>query len=279
MPKIGFSNVFVKHSHYDTNWELPPAANLELEVTLKTPKIFSRLGLEPLKFVILAHRSTSYDSKYHKSAAFELDRGTDIGKAEDAIRLISENGLKIVRMGVDTDELPDSLKHLPIIDLSGIFRTDAQDLWLSANCLFLWAINNVGTWHFAHKYNRPTLVTNSYKFPEGYQHTLFTLQLVWDEGKNRLLQINEMTNLGHVQGNVPEMKARGLTYVENTPSELVMYVTEMLTYANNKLKYTENDLLLYSQYSEALVHAGYPQMYKYHSHPCISFLRQNLIKG
>ena len=275
MPKIGFSNVYVKHSHYDTNWELPPAINLKTKGELVAPKIISQLDLEPLKFVILAHRSTIYDSKYHKSAAFELDRGTDIGKAEDAIRLIGENGLKIVRMGVDTDELPDSLKHLPIIDLSGKFRSDAQDLWLSANCLFLWGVNAVGTWHFAHKYNRPTLVTNNYALVRGFQHSLFGLQLIWDERKNSYLSLSEMFNLRGVVGKVSEMKAYGLTFVENSASDLVAYVGEMLNFADNKLQYSKEDLSLLSQFGEALVKSGYPPTLQKHSQPCISFLRTN----
>jgi len=275
IPKFGFTNTFVRHSIYDANWELPPAINLKIKGKTEIPKIISQLSLEPFKFVILAHRSFAYDSKYHQSAAYELNRSTDIGKAKDAIQLIRENGLKIVRIGVDTDELPNSLKDLPIIDLSGKFRTDAQDLWLAEHCLFLWCINDNGSWHFAHRYNRPTLVTNTYASIRGHQHTLFTTQLIWDEKKNRLLTFNEMAALRGVVGRVSKMKAHGLNFVENSPSELVSSVAEMLTYTNNKLEYTDHDLLLFSQYSEALVQAGYPPMLKNHSYPCISFLRKN----
>ena len=279
VPRVGFSNEFVKHSHYNTNWELPPAINLKTKGKTEKPKIISQLGLEPFEFVIVANRSRSYDRKYLPNVNSNLNRFTDVGKAEDAIRLIGESGLKIVRIGVTTDELPDSLLHLPIIDLSGKFRTDAQDLWLSANCLFLWGINNVGVWHFAHKYNRPTLVTNSYTFPEGYMTTLFTLQMIWDEKKNRYLKLSEIAELRHVIGKVSEMKNHSLTYVENSPLELVTYVTEMLNYAFNALDYTEQDLSLLSQFSEALVQGGYPPSLKNYSQPCISFLRQGLIKG
>ena len=276
-PKFGFTNTFLKHSLYDTNWELPPAVNLKTKGKSETPKIISQLGLEPFKFVILAHRSFAYDIKYHQSSSSELNRITDIGKAADAIELIHENGLKIVRMGVATDELPDSLKRLPIIDLSGQFRTDAQDLWLAEHCLFLWGINAVGTWHFARKYNRPTLVTNNYSFTRGLQHTLFTFQMIWGKEENRFLTLNEMAALRGVLGRVSAMKAHDLTYVENSPSELVLSVGEMLTYTNNKLEYNANDQSLFAQYCEALVHAGYSPMLKNHSRPCISFLRQNLI--
>lgn len=275
IPKFGFLNTFVTHSLYIVHWELPPAINLKTEGKTVTPKIISQLGLEPFKFVILAHRSFAYDAKYHQSSSSELNRMTDIGKAADAIQLIHENGLKIVRMGVATDELPDSLKHLPIIDLSGQFRTDAQDLWLAEHCHFLWAINNVGTWHFAHKYNRPTLTTNSYSISKGYQQTIFSLQMIWEQKKNRYLRLSEIAVLKGVLGRVSELKAHDLTYVENSPSELVSSVAEMLTYTNNKLEYTANDQSLFAQYSETLVQAGYAPMLKNHSRPCISFLRKH----
>lgn len=275
VPKIGFLNTHAKHSHYDTNWELPAAINLKTKGELVVPNIISQLDLEPLKFMILTHRSISYDTKYHKSAASGINRSTDISKAEDAIRLIHESGLKIVRMGVDTDELPDSLKHLPIIDLSGKFRSDAQDLWLSANCLFLWAINNVGTWHCAHKYNRPTLVTNSYKFPEGYQHTLFTFQLILDETKNRYLTLDELADLRGVIGRVSEMEKRGLSYVENSTLDLVTAVSEMLSYVDSKTDHTSVELALLSGYSKALVKAGYPLRLKHHSQPSLTFIKSH----
>ena len=275
IPKFGFPNTFLKHSSYNTNWELPPAINLKTKGKIEMPKIISQLDLEPFKFVLLTHRSITYDKKYMALTHSNLNRYTDISKAEDAIRLLHEYGLKIVRMGMDSDELPDSLKHLPIIDLSGQFRTDAQDLWLSANCLFIWGINAVGTWHFAHKYNRPTLVTNNYALVRGYQHSLFGFQLIWDERKDRYLSLIEMANLRGIVGKVSEMKTHGLAFVENSASELVASVTEMLNYVDNKLQYSEHDLSLLSQFNEALVKSGYPPILQKHSQPCISFLQQN----
>jgi putative glycosyltransferase (TIGR04372 family) len=274
IPRFGFTNTFVKHSTYNANWDRPPATNLKTKSKTETPTIISQLKLEPFKFVILTHRSFAYDNKYHQSASSELNRSTDISKAEDAIQLIHERGLKIVRMGVDTDELPDSLRPLPIIDLSGKFRTDAQDLWLSANCLFLWGINNNGAWHFAQKFNRPSLVTNSNAFSKGYQHTLFTLQTVWNENEERFLSIREMASLKGVLGRVSEMKAHGLTFVENSPSELVGSVAEMLKIADSNFVYSQENNSLLAQFNKALVKSGYQAMLENHSRPCISFLNR-----
>jgi putative glycosyltransferase (TIGR04372 family) len=109
----------------------------------------------------------------------------------------------------------------------------------------------------------------------GYQHSLFAFQLILDERKNKLLSISEIANLRGILGRVSEMKDSGLTFVENSPSELVTYVAEMLSFTNSELKHTEQDRYLLSRYNEALVKSGYPPMLKNHSRPCISFLRKN----
>jgi putative glycosyltransferase (TIGR04372 family) len=274
IPKFGFPNTFPNYSYYDNDWILPPAIKLGKEKQNEIPKAISELNLEPFKFVILTHRSFTYDIKYHNIASYELNRGTDIGNAKDAIQHIHENGLKVVRMGTDTEALPDTLKDLPIIDLSGNFRTDAQDLWLAEHCLFLWCINDNGTWHFANKYNRPTLVTNTYALIRGFQHSFFTFQLIWDEEKNRLLSLSELATLRGIVGRVSEMKIRGLTFVENSPLELVSSIAEMLNYVDNKFEYSEHDLLLLSRFSEVLENAKYPPVANGHSQPCVSFLQK-----
>lgn len=84
-----------------------------------------------------------------------------------------------------------------------------------------------------------------------------------------------MAALKGVTGKVSEMKAHGLIFIENSASELVASVTEMLNYVDNKLQYSEHDLSLLSQFNEALVKSGYHPILQKHSQPCISFLEQN----
>jgi hypothetical protein len=99
--------------------------------------------------------------------------------------------------------------------------------------------------------------------------------LIWDDRKNRHLTLFEMINLRGVVGKVSDMKALGLTFVENSALELVASVAEMLKYADNKLKSSQQDLSLLSKYNETLVKSGYPAPLKNHSRPCVSFLRAN----
>ena len=274
IPKIGFLNTFLSSSYYDRNWELAPALKLKTKGEKIRPVVITNLEIEPLKFVILTHRSIFYDSRYHLKSSSELNRNTDISNAEIAINLILKKGLKIIRIGVDTDELPDSLRRLPIIDLSGKFRTDEQDLWLAEHCLFLWCINDNGTWHLAHKFNRPTLVTNTYALIRGYQHSFFTFQLIWDEQKNRLLSLSEMATLRGIVGRNSAMNNSGLSFVENSPLDLESSVSEMLNYVDNKIEYSEHDQLLHSLFGGVLLNARYRPLSKGHSLPCLSFLQK-----
>jgi len=278
IPKFGFLNTYLSNSYYNVNWRLPPATNLKTKGKIETPTIISQLEIQPFKFVILTHRSFAYDNKYHQSASSELNRSTDISKAKKAIELIHKSGLKTVRMGIHTDELPDSLKHLPIFDLSGNFRTDAQDLWLAEHCLFLWCINDNGTWHFAHKYDRPTLVTNSYNIIRGFQPSFFTIQLIWDKKKNKYSSFSEMAKLRGVVARRSSMASLDLSFVENSPKDLLLAISEMLDYVKYNAENTEGDRTLLSQFNNVLVDAGYPPMAKGHSQPCLSFLKDHQAK-
>lgn len=271
IPKLGLINAYLELAKYSINWELPSAIDLNLSKKKFTPERILELGLDPFKFVLLTHSSLRYFKNYHGSSHSELNRLTDLTAAKETIRMIQEKGLKLVRMGVDTDDLPPSLKEFPVIDLSGEFRTETQDLWLSENCLLLWGINGNGAWHFAHKYDRPSLITNNYSLPRGYQPSFFTFQLIKDA--NGYLSLGRMAALKGVVGRKSEMRNRGLFFVENTPEQLSAAVAEVLESIDIGRILTESDEKLLSKFSEVLVGAGYPPMQLNHSQPCVSFLR------
>ena len=275
IPKFGFTNTFVYYSHFDTNWDLAPARNLKITEPTKVPEVISALGLEPFKFVLIAFPSISYYLARSPEIVTSHNRFIDPSTNADALKLLISQGLKIVRVGMDPDDLPPRLKELPIIDLSGTFRSDAQDLWLFEHCFFSWSLGGVGIWHFAHKFDRPTLVTDSYAFHRGYQSTLFMIATVYSSVENRNLTFKELLQSKNVLGRVQEMKARQLSVTQNTPVQISTAVTEVLEFINNKRILTESDAKLLSRYSEILVSAEYPPMQQNHSQPCVSFLRDN----
>ena len=275
IPKIGFTNSFVKHSHYNLNWEFLPARNLKTSETTEVPDALRELDLKPMNYVLISYPSSSYYKEKLPGNHINLDRFIDPTNYVDALRLLTEQGLKIIRVGVDTEDLPRSLKDAHVYDLSGELRTDKQDLWLFEYCFFNWSMGAIGTWHFAHKFNRPSLVTDSYAHFQGYQCSLFTRKMVFDKETSRYLNFKEMRKLKSVLGKVQEMKSQQLAYIQNTPKQLCDAVEEILLFANgHELGSVQNTELL-EKYDRIIVNSGFPIRKKLHSRPTISFLRDN----
>ena len=136
IPKFGFINTFVEYLHHDTNWELPQARNLKATGSTKIPDAISKLGLTPMNYLLISYPSRRYYEEKLSEIGQMSNRFIDPNTSTDALKLLIDQGLKIVRVGLDTEDMPPKLKELPIIDLSGTFRSDAQDLWLFEHCFF-----------------------------------------------------------------------------------------------------------------------------------------------
>ena len=171
--------------------------------------------------------------------------------------------------------MPPNLKRLPIIDLSGTFRSDAQDLWLFEHCFFNWSIGGVGTWHFAHKFDRPSLVTDSLAFHTGYQSTLFTMKKVYSSLENRNLTFTELRQSIGVLGRVQEMKSQQLTAISGTSAQLCDAVEEIISLATEPEHLSAQNTELLAKYEQIMVNSGFPIRKKLHSRPTITFLRDS----
>ncbi|CAB4675705.1 unannotated protein [freshwater metagenome] len=273
MPKFGFPNTVIDHSHYNSNWELPPAKNGNVNKSAAIPKTISVLNLKPLNYVVISYPSINYYLSRDSNIAAESNRFIDPTNSVDALNLLIKNGIEIVRVGVDTEPLPKALKTLPIIDLSGSYRTDSQDLWLFKHCLFAWAMGGVGTWHFAHKFDRPSLVTDSYAQHLGYQASQFSMQLIYDSNSDSILSLKEILSLKAILGRTQEMNSRGLSLIQNSPKQLCDAVEEILAFQNGDNNYSSNDLELLAKYDQISRGLGIPERKISYSRPCISFLR------
>jgi len=275
IPKFGFLDTFVKASDFNSNWELPSAKNLRIVKPIKFSETPSTPGLEPLNYVLISYPSLTYYQKKNSEILQTSNRFIDPSTSADALKLLICQGLKIVLVGQDTDDIPLNLKELPIIDLSGPFRSDAQDLWLFEHCFFNWSMGAVGTWWFAHKFDRPTLVTDSYAFHKGYQSTLFTLKKIHSSFENRNLTFKELLNSKGLLGRTQEMNSQQLTYIQNTPKQLCDAVEEILLFANGHELGSAQNIELLEKYDRIIINSGLPIRKKLHSRPTISFLRGN----
>ena len=274
IPRIGFLNAYVPHSHYNLNWELQPARKIGSTELSRIPEAVRSLGIEPFKYVTISHPSIKYyKARQDPTDLSELNRFIELGPARTAIQYLTQHGLRIVRVGVDTDSLPESLNDLPIIDLSGERRTDEQDLWLFENCFFHWSIGGNGAWHFAHKFNRPTLVTDSYgKLSFGYQNSFYTFQEVWDDFRKKSMTLSEMSNSQGVLGRSSPMRDHGLEFIQNSSGQVLAAVTEVMESLQGQTGGERYDQSLLEKFDEILVELGRPPRRDSHTRPCISFL-------
>lgn len=275
IPKFGFTNTFVYYSHFDTNWELAPARNLKITEPTKVPEVISALGLEPFNFVLIAFPSINYYLKRTPWITESSNRFIDPSTSAEALKLLISEGLKIVHIGKDSDDMPPSLKELPIIDLSGNFRSDAQDLWLFEHCFFSWSMGTIGTWHFAHKFDRPSLITDSYVFLKGHQATLFIIRTVHSSLESRSLTFKELRQFKGVLGVAQAMESRQLTYIQNSPEQLCNAVEEIRLFAGDPELYLAQDTELLEKYDRIMASSGLPSRKDSHSRPCISMLRDH----
>ena len=273
IPRIGFLNAYAPHSHYNLNWELQPARKIGSTELSRIPEATRNLGLEPFKYVTISHPSIGYYKNMTPSSLKEMNRFIELGSARSAIQYLTQHGLRIVRVGVDTDSLPESLSDLPIIDLSGEKRTDKQDLWLFENCVFHWSMAGNGAWHFAHKFNRPTLVTDLYgKLSFGYQFSLYTFREVWDDVQKRSMTLSEMSKRQGVLGKSSSMRDHGLKFVQNSPGQILAAVTEVMESLQGEAGGERYDQSLLEKFDEILVELGRLPRRDSHTRPCISFL-------
>ena len=273
-PKIGFQNAYATHSHYQLNWELEPARKIGSTELSRIPEAIRNLRLEPFKYVTISHPSVDYYKRRKTPTELsELNRFIELKPARTAIQYLTQHGLRIVRVGVNTGSLPESLNDLPIIDLSGDRRSDEQDLWLFENCFFHWSMGANGAWHFAHKFNRPTLVTDLYgKVSSGYQFSFYTFQEVWDDVRKRSMTLTEMSKRQGVLGRSSPMRDQGLKFIQNSPGQVLAAVTEVMESLQGQTGGERYDQSLLERYDKILFNMGHPFRRNSHTRPCISFL-------
>ena len=272
IPGIGFVKENVIHSHYNLNWELPQARNTTSLHSTKIRNPIGSAGLESGNFITLSHPSVAYYTVRIPSELSELNRFINLGPARMALEYLIEHGLKIVRVGVDTDPIPESLRDLPIIDLSGQMRDDGQDLWLFENCFLHWSLGANGAWWLARKFDRPSLCTDCYAIALGNQFSFYTYQSVWDDESSKFLSLGELLGLKGVISRTSKMVELDLRYVQNSPEQLLSAVTEVVDTLRNGTAGSRYDQSLLDKYDEIILKAGHPQRREIHTRPCLSFL-------
>jgi putative glycosyltransferase (TIGR04372 family) len=272
IPGFGFRKENVPHSHYNLNWELPATRNRRSRNATKIPNRLVEARLVSGNFVTVSHPSISYYKSRVPFELSEMNRFIDLRSTRMALEYLMVLGHKIVRVGVDTDEIPEYLRDLPIIDLSGRMRDDEQDLWLFENCFFHWSMGGNGAWWFARKFDRPSLCTDSYAIAHGVRFSFYTFQSIWEQKRSKVLTLGEMLGLKGIIGRTSKMSELKLRYVQNSPEQLLAAVTEVVSSLRNGTAVGRYDQSLLDKYDEIIINAGHPPRREIHTRPCLSFL-------
>ena len=276
IPKSGLEKRSITTSDkYLHSWLYPPSKNYA-NVKNQVPLDLAKMGIGNENYVVFAHASKSYyQSRFTSSALSDLQiRFYDLSTYRQAIEKIFENNLKVVRVGLDVDELPATLKLLPITDYSGEMRNEASELWLYENCKFLLSATSGAYW-FARRFDRPSLLTNSYAWPLGYFSTLFTMMTMRNIETGNLLSFAEMLSLRHTPNFLSNqfMKDRHLEFIPNSPLTITNAVEEMLNPFNDKNISMREDIALLDRY-KALLNDFNIRIEEKMTMPTISFLRE-----
>lgn len=283
IPKSGLEKRFLNtRDKYLQSWLYTPSKNF-INLDNQLPPDLADFGIERENYVLFTHASKKYYEKRPSSGTVSSMhyRFNDLSSFEQAIKQIFKRNLKVVRVGVDVDELPATLKSLPIIDYTSELRNETSELWLYENCKFLLSATSGAYW-FARRFDRPSILMNSYSFPLGFFSTYYTMMLLKDAKSDELWSfsktISHRSDSDYLEQSF--LSRHDIEFVPNSPQTILNAVQEMLNPNNpSLLTYNEDDEKLIHRYKEILTEFQLPFVEKM-SLPSISFLRefQHLLK-
>ena len=276
IPKSGLEKKYLNTSNkHMPGWLCPPSKNY-LDHRTKVPLDLVNLDVNVDNFVLFAHASKNYYKNRVSREVFSNihHRFYDLSSYRLALDNLIRNNLKIIRVGTEVDELPASLKDLPIIDYTGENRTEEGEFWLYENCKFLLSATSGAFW-FARRFDRPTLLTNSYAWPLGYFSTLYTPMTFRSTETSRLLTFAEMLEIRNAPNFLENqfMSDSHLELVPNSATTIANAVEEILNASNGRKIATLEDTELMESYKAILTSYNIAIVEKM-TLPTISFLKE-----
>lgn len=276
LPKPGLEKKYINTSDkFLKSWLYLPSKNYA-SIHNRVPSDLAKIGIEKDNFVLFTHPSMRYyKNRFSSETLIKIsDRFFDLSTYDLALNEIFRKNLNVIRVGLQVDELPATLRVLPIIDYTGQYRSEESELWLYENCKFLLSAANGGFW-FARRFDRPTLVTNNYLVIYGYQPSFFLPMLIQNHKSGTLLSISEMLD----QRKKPDflskqfMNDNHLELVPNSSLTIASAVVELLNLGEENHKTTYRDIELMERYKRILTSFNIPIVEKM-TLPTHSFLRE-----
>lgn len=276
IPKSGLEKRFINTSDkFLPSWLYMPSKNYA-DLKSPIPSDLKNLGIETGNFVLFAHASQNYyQSRLPSEYLSEMKHMFyDLASYGPALNKLAENNLKVVRVGLDVDELPMTLKKMAIIDYTGEIRNEESEFWLYENCKFLLSAANGAFW-FARRFDRPTLITNSYVLPLGYFSTYYTPRTFRSNESGKLLTFAEILEIRSSPNFLSNqfMKDHKLELLPNSSLTIVNAVNELIELSTEQKKLTQEDHQLLKRY-EAILNSFKIPIVEKMTMPTVSFLRE-----
>lgn len=189
----------------------------------------------------------------------QAHRNADIETYLPAVREIVRRGGWVVRLG---DKTMPPLPPTPgAVDYArSEFKSPRMDVFLCGAARFLIGVTS-GVTHIPYTFGVPVLTANwMSNVPLGIYNApdLCLPKLLWSERAGRLLGFRERYSepvAGWCHSN-PELRARGLRAVDNTPGEIHAAVAEMLDRLDGTYRETPEDARLHARYADLLRSIG-----------------------
>jgi putative glycosyltransferase (TIGR04372 family) len=252
---------------YSNYWDLPAK-----RVSCKPTAIISQLGLKPFDFVCFSHPSRRYYRAKGISDNISESRFVDMSNYSAPFEHLQNRGLKIVRVGRDTDDMPRSFSRLPIFDASRCDISELDELWLYSNCNFFLSIAGNGAWWFSKKYGRPSIITDGYQFFDGHQSTFQSQQVIWDNRSSTYLEFKKHLTVQEIDLISPR-DGNDFKTIPNPPQLLIDAFDEIYEFAQHGHSYTNEELALLQTWDLLTNEFGLRERQENWTRPSIAFLK------
>lgn len=252
---------------YSSSWNLPPKI-----LSGKPSEKIVRVGLEPFNFVCFAHPSRQYYQSKGVSELISAKRFVDTSNYQAPFEHIQKLGLQIVRVGRETDDMPESFSKIPIFDFSRMQRNEFDELWLYSNCNFFLSIAGNGAWWFSKKFSRPSLVTDGYQFFDGHQATFQTQQVIWNNLSDRFMKFRQQLTIKEFDQKSSQ-DGKNFELVPNSPRLLVDAINEICEFVKYGHSYTHEEKALLQTWDLLTNEIGLPERHENWTRPSIAFLK------
>lgn len=276
IPQKGIEKIYLTGKReFDAGWNYRPSKNYANQVSL-VPSDLQNLGLDFENYALFVHPSKNYFQKrYLQSFVDSMNRThIDLSSYEQPLLALIKQGLQIVRVGTHVDDLPSSIKNLPIIDYTQFKRDESNELWLYENCKILISVANGAFW-FARRFNRPTIICDSENFINRYFSTFYTPSLLKIVETDDYLSFRQMRQISANSrfSDTGAIHASKFQLIQNSPSTLTASINETLAFADGIAHMDSIDKKLLEKYGNFCQEFGL--VYNQNTtRPTISFLRE-----